>query len=165
MGTASGAFLADARVVLGGRDAPRADRRLRKAMPAGLRRRSGLIWRSFGMVAVVALAGACSEDEGAGRSAEKAPAEVNGSGDPAVSSAVTIENFQFEPDELTVKAGAEVAVTNDDDVAHTLTAMDKSFDSGNLAAGGKGAITVPVGEHPYICSIHPFMKGVLRAET
>ncbi|MEU8512772.1 cupredoxin family copper-binding protein [Kitasatospora sp. NPDC048722] len=76
---------------------------------------------------------------------------------------VTIKNFAFAPASLTVKPGQTVTVVNQDSTTHTLTASDKSFDTGNIAPGASATFTAPqqTGDHPYICTIHPFMHGTL----
>ncbi|MFJ9606032.1 cupredoxin domain-containing protein [Kitasatospora sp. NPDC101176] len=76
---------------------------------------------------------------------------------------VAIRNFQFEPAALTLAPGTTFTVTNQDSTAHTLTADDKSFDSGTIAPGATATLTAPQqsGAHPYICTIHPFMHGTL----
>ncbi|AUY47652.1 cupredoxin domain-containing protein [Streptomyces sp. CB01881] len=76
---------------------------------------------------------------------------------------VSIKNFLFEPADITVRPGATVTVVNEDSTAHTLTASDKSFDTGTIAPGGTATFIAPAqaGSHPYICSIHPFMHGTL----
>jgi plastocyanin len=116
------------------------------------------------LTAVLVLGGACSDDQAEDVSADRG-ADRGANSAPAASPAVAIENFLFKPDNLTVKAGAEVPVTNGDDAAHTLTASDGSFDTGTIEPGGKATVKVPAGDHPYICSIHPYMKGVLRADA
>lgn len=117
--------------------------------------------RAIALVVGVVLLGACSDDQ----AGDASPGKDGGDAAAASAPEVAIENFLFEPDELTVKAGTEVSVTNGDDAAHTLTASDGSFDTGNIGPGGEGSVKVPSGEHPYICSIHPYMKGVLRGEA
>ncbi|MEV7026201.1 cupredoxin family copper-binding protein [Kitasatospora sp. NPDC093558] len=76
---------------------------------------------------------------------------------------VTIKNFAFEPASLTVSPGQTVTVVNRDSTTHTVTASDKSFDTGNIAPGATATFTAPqqAGAHPYICTIHPFMHGTL----
>src|SRR5881394_1794261 len=57
--------------------------------------------------------------------------------------AVSIDNFAFEPPALGVGAGVTITWTNDDDVAHTVTSDDgSSFDSGVLAPGATFQATV-----------------------
>lgn len=84
----------------------------------------------------------------------------------AGSQSVTIKNFEFAPRSITVNVGDSIAWTNQDDVAHTATASDGSFDTGNLSKGQSGSHTFDTpGTYAYICSIHPSMKGtvVVRA--
>jgi plastocyanin len=75
---------------------------------------------------------------------------------------VLITNFAFSPASLTVPAGTTVVWTNQDTVTHTVTAADKSFDSGNLLPGRtySRTFTTP-GTYPYICQIHSFMTGTV----
>ncbi|WP_328540297.1 cupredoxin domain-containing protein [Streptomyces sp. NBC_00344] len=76
---------------------------------------------------------------------------------------IVIKNFKYAPSSLTVKPGTTVTVVNQDSVTHTVTAKDKSFDTGNVAAGKTVSFKAPskAGSHPYNCTIHPYMKGTL----
>jgi plastocyanin len=77
--------------------------------------------------------------------------------------AISIKNFQFSPNPITVKAGAKVTVTNDDGTAHTLTADDGSFDTGDLDGGASGTITIAkTGTYSYFCEIHNYMTGTIE---
>lgn len=72
--------------------------------------------------------------------------------------AVTIANFAFGPTALQVAAGTTVTWTNNDSAAHTVTADDGSFDSGNLAPGQSFTFTFDQsGSFTYHCSYHPNM--------
>jgi plastocyanin len=75
---------------------------------------------------------------------------------------IVIEGFNYSGT-LTVKPSAEVTVNNKDTVAHTATAKDKSFDSGNIDAGASGKFTAPskAGSYPIICKYHPRMAATL----
>ncbi len=79
------------------------------------------------------------------------------------SDAIIIKDFAFGPQELIVTPGATITVTNQDKSTHTVTAADKSFDSGNIAAGQTGKVTAPTkpGSYPFACIPHPFMTGTL----
>lgn len=73
---------------------------------------------------------------------------------------VKISNFTFGPQTLTVAAGTTVTWVNDDDVPHTITAVDRSFKSKPLDTGDRFSFTfAKPGEYPYFCSIHPMMTG------
>ena len=75
---------------------------------------------------------------------------------------VTIDNFTFSPQNLSVAAGTRVTWTNRDDIPHKL-----------LSADGKGPIASPLldtddkysltfatpGRYAYFCSLHPHMQG------
>ncbi|MFJ7280703.1 cupredoxin domain-containing protein [Kitasatospora sp. NPDC098663] len=89
-----------------------------------------------------------------------APAERN---DTSGTVHVAIKNFRFEPAEFTLCPGDTATVTNLDSTPHTLTATDKSFDTGTITPGTTATVTGPQqpGTHPYTCTIHPFMRGTL----
>ncbi len=75
---------------------------------------------------------------------------------------VEIKNFAFSPSTLTVKKGDTVTWTNNDSAAHTVTADDGSFDTGNISLGGSQTVTfTKSGTFTYHCSIHPMMKGTI----
>ena len=78
---------------------------------------------------------------------------------------VTIDDFSFMPSELTVSVGDTVTWTNDQGVAHTVTADTGEFDSGNLAQGAEFTETFDAaGTFPYFCAIHPSMTGSITVE-
>jgi plastocyanin len=77
-------------------------------------------------------------------------------------SQVDIKSYAFSPQSLTIKPGTTVTWTNSDSVPHTVTANDKSFDSGTLNSGGAYAFTfTEPGTYTYYCQIHPSMKGTI----
>jgi plastocyanin len=83
-------------------------------------------------------------------------------GDEGGGNAVTIEDFNFEPETIEIAAGTEVAWANDDDFAHTVTARDDSFASGDIEAGAGFSQTFDdPGEYEYFCSIHNSMTGTV----
>jgi plastocyanin len=68
---------------------------------------------------------------------------------------ITIEEFQYNPAELAAKVGQPITITNNDDVVHSVTAQDGSFDV-TVPAKGNGTVTVPkAGKFPYSCTPHP----------
>jgi plastocyanin len=84
---------------------------------------------------------------------------------PAGASAdsVSIQGFAFDPDSLQVEAGTEVTWTNEDPVAHTVTAKDDSFDSGPIEPGKSFSVKIDgSGTIAYFCAIHPSMEGAIE---
>jgi plastocyanin len=80
----------------------------------------------------------------------------------AGSTGVTIKNFTFLPGTTTVHVGDTISWTNQDIAPHTATAKDGSFDTGTINKGKTGSHTfTKAGTFPYICSIHPNMKGTV----
>jgi len=82
----------------------------------------------------------------------------------AVPNAVTIDNFAFAPQALTVTAGTTVTWTNRDNEPHTVVSADnpKLFKSAALDTGDSFRFTfAKPGTYKYFCSIHPHMTGVV----
>lgn len=81
---------------------------------------------------------------------------------PATSSqkeSVSIKNFAFDPQTITIKTGTTVTWINDDSVLHTVTS-DGNFDSGTLDKDETFSYTFDEeGTFSYICTIHPRMTG------
>lgn len=46
---------------------------------------------------------------------------------------ITMKNSTFTPASLTVAPGSKITWTNNDNIVHTVTAMDGSFNSGDIA--------------------------------
>lgn len=83
---------------------------------------------------------------------------------PAMKSAVTIANYSFDPATLTVKMGTTVIWFNKDDDVHTIKSMDgpEAFNSPALDSGSQFGFTFHhAGTYHYICSVHPYMHGVI----
>jgi plastocyanin len=73
----------------------------------------------------------------------------------AAGGGVVVQNTSFSPQTLTVPAGATVTWTNADQVAHTVTADDGSFDSGFFADGQTvSQIFATPGTYAYYCIPH-----------
>jgi plastocyanin len=78
----------------------------------------------------------------------------------APGSAVTIDNFTFGPQAVTVAAGTTVTWTNNDDIPHTVRATDGSFHSKAMDTADSYSFTfTKPGVYSYFCSIHPKMVG------
>jgi hypothetical protein len=77
-----------------------------------------------------------------------------------LATAVAISGQAFDPAHVTVVVGDTVTWRNTDFVEHDVRAADGSFDSGRLARFGAYAHRFDgVAAAPYVCTIHPFMRG------
>lgn len=71
---------------------------------------------------------------------------------------VSMENFSFNPEVLTVPKGTTVVWTNNDSAVHNVEADD--FNSPDLKKGETFAFTFEkTGTYDYICGLHPKMTG------
>jgi len=77
---------------------------------------------------------------------------------------VSIDNFTFQPAELTVKVGTTVTWTNHDDIPHTVVSAGK-FRSKTLDTDDSFAFTFTAADdYKYFCSLHPHMTGMIKVE-
>ncbi len=75
---------------------------------------------------------------------------------------ITIDNFTFGTDQVTVARGTEVTWVNRDDMPHTVVSTTKVFESKPLDTGDRFSYTFATpGTYPYYCSIHPRMTGTI----
>jgi len=79
---------------------------------------------------------------------------------------VTIQNAAFTPAAVTVMVSGSILWVNGDNMVHTVTADDGSFDSGDLQPGSSFGFTFSiVGPHPYHCKYHGEMTGLVKCVT
>jgi plastocyanin len=85
----------------------------------------------------------------------------------APATAVSIDNFTFNPQKLTVKAGTTITWTNKDDIPHGIAATDNAFSrSKALDTNDSYSFTfITPGSYQYFCYIHPHMTGTIVVET
>ena len=77
---------------------------------------------------------------------------------------VHIDNFVFEPTQLTVKVGQTVTWTNRDDIPHTVVCAG-NFRSKTMDTDGTFSFTFTApGDYKYFCSLHPHMTGAVKVE-
>jgi amicyanin len=80
---------------------------------------------------------------------------------------ILIQNFQYTPQDLTIKVGETVTWTNKDSMKHTVTSDDGSeLNSTYIDTDTSYAHTFnQIGEYPYHCIPHPFMTGKIIVEA
>jgi plastocyanin len=89
--------------------------------------------------------------------------------------AATQGSPDYDPDKLTIKKGNTILVENKDLMPHTVTngkgASDptsgKLFDTSIINGGDFKVVettNVDAGEHPFYCTVHPYMTGTLTVQ-
>jgi plastocyanin len=119
------------------------------------------------LLALVAVAAAAALAAGCGGGDDGATASApSGGASSGTPSSISIRDFKFSPDTISVGSGARVRVSNSDSAPHTVTADDgHSFDSGTMQPGASASIQAPgTGTYAYHCTVHPFMTGTLVVE-
>jgi plastocyanin len=73
---------------------------------------------------------------------------------------VTIDNFTFGPQELTIAVGTTVKWVNHDDIPHSVVDKNKAFRSKALDTDDSFSYTFAgAGTFDYFCGLHPHMVG------
>jgi plastocyanin len=83
---------------------------------------------------------------------------------PAASPAAIVDtkNFQYAPDPVTVKPGDTVLFKNSDNLPHTVTAEDQSFNSDKMDNGTTWShVFAKAGTYKYFCAYHSYMRGTV----
>jgi plastocyanin len=84
---------------------------------------------------------------------------------PPATHTVTIEGTRFQPEVLTVEVGDSMAWVNKDPFPHTVTSRAGGFDSHEIQPGNSWTYTARTkGVFPYICTLHPTMRAMLRVQ-
>ena len=82
-------------------------------------------------------------------------------------SAVSIDNFTFGPQSVTVKAGTTVTWTNRDDIPHGIASANNAFTKSKALDTDDSysfTFTTP-GTYNYFCYVHPHMTGTVVVEA
>jgi plastocyanin len=117
---------------------------------------------NISLILFTALVGGCSRSPGGADDPGARPAS-----DPSVVIDpspvwIVIDNFTFNPAEITIPAGTKVTWVNHDDVPHTATSSvkPKRFDSGTLDTDDQYShvFTAP-GTYDYYCAVHKHMTA------
>jgi plastocyanin len=91
------------------------------------------------------------------------PAIFAAAASPGPTVDLNIAKFAFAPKEITIAPGSKIIWTNRDETPHTVTSNDKSFASKGLDTDDKFEHTfASEGDFSYICTVHPFMTGVVH---
>jgi plastocyanin len=129
---------------------------------------------AFSLFALLALSACASSTGGTAAPAASAPSAAPAASAPAAggggcstsseAAAVTvnIQNFAFDPPEVTAAVGETIGWTNADAAPHTATPDDGACDTGNISQDASaGLVFDAAGTYPYHCNVHPNMTGTI----
>jgi plastocyanin len=110
-----------------------------------------------------------SGDSGGGGASNSEEPAGSGGGSGAQ---VGMQNIQFDPKDLTVKAGETITFTNDESIPHDVHKTSgpgedfSSGDSGGMQEGDTFELTLDEpGEYEYVCEVHaPGMAGSITVK-
>ena len=121
---------------------------------------------AIGPIVAGTIVGGCGGDgSSTSTSAGSSSTTAGATGSAAATDQIEIADFTYDPETVTVDAGTEVTWTNSDDAAHTATADDSSFDTGDLDQGDSNSVTFDEpGAFTYYCRFHPFMKATVEVK-
>jgi plastocyanin len=116
---------------------------MKKASASG-----GTLYRGLAMAVILAVLAGCKPNSGATPEGTGTPTSDVLSGKVTI----TIQDYEFHPDHLKVKAGTTIAWINRDPVFHTIVSDTGLFQSTMLAVGQMYSHTFDTpGTYPYYC--------------
>lgn len=146
-----------------------------------------MMHRVVGLALVVVALGACSDkstnrassgeasptttaaaDTMSGSAPEATAKPAGTEGSTCKTLVVTIPEFKFVPNPITVKKCDSIVWENKHNQAHTATGTgDYKFATGIIDPGStsKPIVFDKPGSFSYICSLHPFMKGTVEVSA
>ena len=115
-----------------------------------------------GVCLVVTGATACGQSDTAPQQDTQTATATASATAAAAAATITIADMNFG-DPVTVPAGAQVAIKNDDSAEHSVTSRTEGKFDVHVDGGEQGTLTAPTepGEYAFYCVYHPSMKGTL----
>ena len=123
---------------------------------------------ALGLVA----AGCGGGDDNSSSGSETKSDQSSGGGGGGGGAKVGMANVQFDPKDITVKAGETITFTNDESIPHDVhktSGPGKDFSSGDTGGMQQGDTfklkLTEAGEYGYVCNVHaPGMAGTITVK-
>jgi plastocyanin len=121
---------------------------------------------------LVACGGDDDDDDGGGGGGGAATTEEPAGGGGGGGANVSLKDIQFDPKDITVKAGETITFTNDESIPHDV--HKQSGPGGNFSSGPDGGMQQgdtfelkldKPGKYDYVCHVHaPGMAGTITVK-
>jgi plastocyanin len=121
---------------------------------------------------LVACGGDDDDDDGGGGGVGAATTEEPAGGGGGGGANVSLKDIQFDPKDITVKAGETITFTNDESIPHDV--HKQSGPGGNFSSGPDGGMQQgdtfelkldKPGKYEYVCHVHaPGMAGTITVK-
>jgi plastocyanin len=121
---------------------------------------------------LVACGGDDDDDDGGGGGVGAATTEEPAGGGGGGGANVSLKDIQFDPKDITVKAGETITFTNDESIPHDV--HKQSGPGGNFSSGPDGGMQQgdtfelkldKPGKYDYVCHVHaPGMAGTITVK-
>ena len=115
---------------------------------------------------------ACGGDDDSGGGSGGGGSSTGQSGSSGGGTSVSMKNIQFDPKDLTIKAGQTVTFTNDESIPHDV--HKESGPGGDFSSGSDGGMQQgdtfklkldKPGTYKYVCHVHaPGMSGTITVK-
>ena len=123
-------------------------------------------------IGLVACGGDDDDESGGGDTGGAATAEEPAAGGGGGGTEVSMASIQFDPKDVTVKAGETITFVNDESVPHDVHKSSgpgpdfASGPSGGMQEGDTFELTLDeAGSYEYVCDVHaPGMSGTITVE-
>jgi len=103
-----------------------------------------------------------AEAEAARAAADRAARAAQAPTTQARTVRANIRNLAYAPATIEIEPGTTVVWRNNDQLEHTVTAVDRSWDSGLIRPGASWQRTFrEPGTYAFFCTPHPFMRGTV----
>src|SRR6185436_354599 len=78
---------------------------------------------------------------------------------------ITIDRFQFAPDEITIEPGTTIEWINRDQTVHNIVSSQAKIASPGLDTADRFSFMFDhPGDFTYLCGLHPHMKGIIHVK-
>ena len=118
------------------------------------------------LVLALVAAAACGGGGGGSDNTPTTPIIPSTPAAPVATTSVSLQNSQFNPENIVVVPSAVVTFNNTDGINHNVIFGNQAIASVDPWASGNRSVTMPAtaGTYSYTCTLHPGMSGTVKVQ-